>query len=92
MFTLLYTIVAKKINILYKHMLVASDGVKARDPKAKTTSIKIKAKAVIHRTKANAKAKAPRPTFLKSRPRRTNKISMYMLHQHYTVFSIQHSL
>jgi len=32
-----------------------SDGVKARDPKIKTKSIKVKAKAVIHKTKANAK-------------------------------------
>jgi len=31
-----------------------NDGVKARDPKAKTTSIKVKAKVVIHMTKDKA--------------------------------------
>jgi len=56
-----------------------SDGVKARDPKAKATGIKVK--AVIHK----AKTKPPKPKFFKSRPmsrpRQTNKISMYdMLH------------
>jgi len=46
-----------------------SDGVKARDPKARTTSIKVK--AVMHKTKA--KDKAPKAKVFKSRPCTTNK-------------------